>query len=180
MAASTSLCGSAALLSRLVSHSHAGCSALAAQVGSRRAFVKKPLAGKGGGDSVWKKKGDPRDGPKEDGPHLQPLVALLSSPARTELPLSPGEQARADAYRSQQTAEYHAWIKDMTIKHKLQRAALQALPERLRVLAAQPDHTPFPPNRKYYYDTPPESYRDVPAGAGQRADAAAASQQGSR
>jgi hypothetical protein len=64
------------------------------------------------------------------------------------------------AYVDQRTLERHAWIKDKSVKHKLQMAAIRALPERLRLLAVQPDYSPYPLNRHFLFHSPPESYRD--------------------
>ncbi|KAG2446171.1 hypothetical protein HXX76_000765 [Chlamydomonas incerta] len=101
----------------------------------------------------------------EENPRVKTMVAMLQPPEPAEAkPLTPAEQAAVQLFQQQRVAEHHAWVKDMSTKHKLQQAALRALPERLRVLAMQPDHTPFPLNRKFLFDSPPASYRDPSAG----------------
>ncbi len=81
-------------------------------------------------------------------------------------PLSEEEQQRHAELRRLRIHERHALKQDLSIKLRLQREALRALPERLRKLAMEPDLSPFPLNRKYLYDTPPESYLDTPVKAG--------------
>ncbi|KXZ42164.1 hypothetical protein GPECTOR_192g310 [Gonium pectorale] len=99
-------------------------------------------------------------GADDDNPVLKPILPLLAQPERKHAPVREGDLEVLEAHRQARIAEHHAWVKDMTTKFKLQRAAMKALPERLRQLAMVPDHTPFPMDRKYLFDTPPEAYRD--------------------
>ncbi|KAG2440511.1 hypothetical protein HYH02_010389 [Chlamydomonas schloesseri] len=116
------------------------------------------------GAAIKRKKGAASGGVDEENPRVKAMVAMLQPPEHAGAqPLTPAEQAAAQAFQQQRLAEHHAWMKDMSTKHKLQQAALRALPERLRVLALQPDHTPYPLNRKFLFDSPPASYRDTPA-----------------
>ena len=105
------------------------------------------------------KKGAPQS-MDEGNPRLKAVLDMLTPPEVKDLPVTAEDKIRLAEYHQQWVEEGHAWIKDMATKHKLQLAALKALPEPLRRKAMQPDLTPFPPNRKYLFDTPPESYRD--------------------
>lgn len=126
----------------------------------RRGFKQdnKPKGGAAGRMKTGKK-GAPQ-AMDEGNPRLKAVLDMLTPPEVKDLPLTAEDKARLAEYHQQWVAEGHAWIKDMAMKHKLQQAALKALPETLRRKAMQPDLTPFPPNRKYLFDTPPESYRD--------------------
>lgn len=116
-----------------------------------------------------KKKRGPSD---EDDPRTRAILQQLlpgSPPDQAHQPAPPSseeEQQRHAELRRLRIRESHALKHDLSVKLKLQREALRALPERLRKLAMEPDLTPFPLNRKYLYDTPPESYLDIPAKAG--------------
>ncbi|PNW77242.1 hypothetical protein CHLRE_10g428350v5 [Chlamydomonas reinhardtii] len=117
------------------------------------------------GAAMKRNKGAASGGVDEENARVKAMVAMLQPPAPAEAtPLTPAEQAAAQQLQQQRVAEHQAWVKDMTTKFKLQQAALRALPERLRVLAMQPDHTPYPLNRKFLFDSPPAAYRDTPAG----------------
>lgn len=92
------------------------------------------------------------------------MAMLLSPEERQSVPMGKEQweafEARRKAYRDAMTLERHAWIRDMSAKHRLQQAAIKALPERLRKLAVEPDLTPCPLNRNFLFHTPPEAYRD--------------------
>jgi hypothetical protein len=126
----------------------------------RRGF-KQDNKPKGGASSRMKtgKKGAPQT-MDEGNPRLKAVLDMLTPPEVKDMPLTAEDKARLAEYHEQWVVEGHAWIKDMTVKHKLQQAALKALPEALRRKAMLPDLTPFPPNRAYLFDTPPASYRD--------------------
>lgn len=111
-----------------------------------------------------KKKGGVKDA-DSDNPRLRRIIALLQpEPSPNPSALTPEQRAafaaQHKAYKDRKTLEMYAWRKDIAIKHKLQLAAIKALPERLRRLAQQPDHAPFPLNRQFLLETPPEAYRD--------------------
>ncbi|GIL43467.1 hypothetical protein Vafri_937 [Volvox africanus] len=163
--ASTNLCSRMLLLSRLASHSQTCCStsgvltASAARVADQTRGQATSV--KAGGDAAkQKKKSGPREGPVEGNPRLQAIVELLSSPTRQQISLTKKEQDALAAHQQQVAAEASAWSYDMSVKFYLQQSALKALPPRLRELAMQADHSPFPMNRTCLFDTPPESYRD--------------------
>lgn len=122
--------------------------------------VKK--AGAGGDAGAKKKKGGLNEA-DEKNPRLQQIIAMLTPPAERDLGESPEEEAEArrrrEEYEYHRRGAHHAWVKDMTTKFKLQKAAFAALPKELQNRALAPDYTPFPPNRAFYFDTPPEAYR---------------------
>ncbi|GIL72523.1 hypothetical protein Vretimale_4261 [Volvox reticuliferus] len=163
--ASMNLCSRMLLLARMASHSQTCCStsvvltASAARVADQMRC--QATSAKAGGDaSKQKTKSGPREGPIEGNSRLQALVDLLSSPTRQQIPLTKKEQDALAAHQQQVAAEANAWSYDMGVKFYLQQAALKALPPRLRELAMQTDHSPFPMNRTCLFDNPPESYRD--------------------
>ncbi|GLC72435.1 hypothetical protein PLESTF_001247200 [Pleodorina starrii] len=172
MASSTGVCCRTLMLARLASHGQACCLSpfaigLTASA-ARETEQVRGLAGfvKPGGDAAIQKKSGPRDGTGEGNPRLQALVELLSSPTRKEAPpLSKKEQDALAAHQRLVAAEARAWAEDLEVKFHLQKAALKALPPKLRELAMQPDHTPFPMNRNCLFDTPPEAYRDPTPGS---------------
>lgn len=65
---------------------------------------------------------------------------------------------RVQLFDQRQAEQQAAWEKDMQMKHKLQWAALRALPAELREKAMKADTTPFPLNREYLLQTPPKAY----------------------
>lgn len=179
----------APLLSRLASNGLASCSLRSAasygaahggdaagcrwQAGSetwpavqleQRAGFRAANKPKGGDSQQARAKGGKGGGPKdmeEGNPRLKAVLDMLTPPELKELPPpSKEDKAREAKYHRLRVSEGHAWNRDMAMKHRLQQAALRALPKHLREKAMQPDLTPFPPNRKYLFDTPPEAYRD--------------------
>jgi hypothetical protein len=67
---------------------------------------------------------------------------------------------RLAEYELKQSRIMEEWKQEMLVKHSLQRAAIRALTPELRMKAEEPDVSAFPPNRQYYFQSPPESYRD--------------------
>jgi hypothetical protein len=97
-------------------------------------------------------------------PRQAAVIQMLLRPEVEKL-LGDSKQAssKAEAYNVACQERHAAWKADATLKLKLQRDALRALPAALRAKAAQPDLTPFPPNRRFLYDTPPADYLTPPA-----------------
>jgi hypothetical protein len=97
-------------------------------------------------------------------PRQAAVLQMLTRP-EVERQLGDGSQAesKAEAYRAACQEQRAAWRAEMELKMKLQRDALRALPAALRMKAAQPDLTPFPPNRRFLYDTPPADYLSTSA-----------------
>lgn len=98
-------------------------------------------------------------------PKLQQILSMLV-PANAPTPPTPTleqqqeSRARMTAYNEKKGRKQELWMQDMSVKHMLQQNALKALPDHLQKQAAQPDYTPFPPNRKFFFDTPPTAYQE--------------------
>lgn len=93
---------------------------------------------------------------------------LLAGPSGAKAQQLPNElQSAAAHHQKHHYARTDAWMRDMRAKCLLQRDALRVLSSELRVQAMQPDYTPYPPARNFFFDTPPTAY------LGDRASAAA-------
>ena len=67
-------------------------------------------------------------------------------------------QRREQKHVEHMQAEFDAWAGRMEVMHRVQRAALRALPAELRAKAEEPDLSEFPHNRQMLFDTPPVAY----------------------
>lgn len=103
-------------------------------------------------------------------PKMQQIIdMLLAGASESEQRLSDSALAGMDreaegrmrSYLQLKVKEEEAWRKDMRTKFMLQRAAMWALPVALREKAAIPDMSPFPPNRKFMFDSPPREYAEA-------------------
>eukprot|EP00955_Chlamydomonas_euryale_P083811 363892-Chlamydomonas_euryale.AAC.5 len=94
--------------------------------------------------------------------HVCVRLCLQAGPPGLPARDNPDEFRRRERARDvAQRAADAAWRDDMWGKHALQRAALRALPQRLRAAAEAPDLAPFPLDRQLLFQTPPEAYRTV-------------------
>jgi hypothetical protein len=100
-------------------------------------------------------------------PRQEAVIALLMS-HRQELLVPqaaaatvPAELRKAaDLHSKAQHARTDAWMRDMRSKCLLQRNALRMLPQELRVQAMQPDLSPYPPARSFFWESAPTAYKD--------------------
>lgn len=99
-------------------------------------------------------------GETEDSPRMQAVLAMLSKPDLKKFPLSRKDRQREEEFSVNEHSRHMTWWNDMSVKFRLQKEALAALPSHLRAMAEQPDMSHPPPNRKVLLDTPPEVYRD--------------------
>ncbi|KAF5837416.1 hypothetical protein DUNSADRAFT_4396 [Dunaliella salina] len=99
-------------------------------------------------------------GETDDSPRMQAVLAMLSKPDLKKAPQSLKDRQREEDFIVNEHSRHMAWRKDMSVKFRLQKEALAALPRHLRAMAEQPDMSHPPPNRKVLLDTPPEVYRD--------------------
>lgn len=123
---------------------------------------------------VTTKKKSGNKGDAENDPRTQAVIKMLTKPSFQEIPHpKTSEEAKAATEDRKRTEEYlfkkiqrnGEWMADMRLKHQLQMAAIKALPPALRAKASEPDLTPIPPGRQFFFDTPPEAYRDVDTAA---------------
>lgn len=92
-------------------------------------------------------------------PRQAAVIQMLTRPeAEKHLVDHKQAESKSEAYRAACEERHAAWQADAELKLKLQRDALKALPAALRAKAGQPDLNPFPPNRRFLYDTPPSDY----------------------
>lgn len=95
---------------------------------------------------------------------IQAAIAMLTKPDEPRSLFQTPEQSqealkKTEKYHEAKELQKAEWIQDMKVKHALQMDALRALPAALRAKAQQPDLTPYPPNRKFLFDTPPTAYQ---------------------
>jgi hypothetical protein len=97
-------------------------------------------------------------------PLMQKVVAMLVPPVQHPQQPSRRQQAELEArskeYSRLKMHEHRAWQHDLTVKLRLKKAAIQALPPALRAAALQEDLTPFPLTRHFLYDQPPDGYKE--------------------
>lgn len=97
-------------------------------------------------------------------PLLQKVIAMLVPPAAEPPARSRAEQqelvARVKEFSRARMQQHAAWQRDLGTKLALKRAAIQALPPKLRAAALREDRSPFPLTRHFLYDVPPDGYRD--------------------
>lgn len=98
-------------------------------------------------------------------PKLQQILSMLvpvnlPTPAKLTAEQEMETRLRMNAYNEKKTRLDELWKQDMTVKHMLQQNALKALPDHLQKQATEPDYTPFPPNRKFFFDSPPTAYQE--------------------
>eukprot|EP00199_Chlamydomonas_sp_CCMP681_P003144 CAMPEP_0119108184 /NCGR_PEP_ID=MMETSP1180-20130426/13514_1 /TAXON_ID=3052 ORGANISM="Chlamydomonas cf sp, Strain CCMP681" /NCGR_SAMPLE_ID=MMETSP1180 /ASSEMBLY_ACC=CAM_ASM_000741 /LENGTH=172 /DNA_ID=CAMNT_0007093773 /DNA_START=53 /DNA_END=571 /DNA_ORIENTATION=- len=98
-------------------------------------------------------------------PRQEAIISMLMA-LRQELRDAPKKppglpsqmQSAAAAYENHKHARTDTWMRDMRTKCLLQRSALRSLPPGLRVHAMQPDNSPYPPARNFFFDSPPAAY----------------------
>ena len=91
--------------------------------------------------------------------HRQPALNALAAGKQPPSPAADAKRAaRVARYEARKAAEHAVWKARCQEQLLLQRAALRALPPQLRQMASRPDLTPSPPNRKFFFLTPPKVY----------------------
>lgn len=134
----------------------------AAGLTATKKFAPKKAVAKSQGDGS--RKGGPAIVDMKN-PKLQQILSMLvpsNLPTPEKLTAEQEKECRLrmNAYNEKKTRQHELWMKDMSVKHMLQQNALKALPDHLQKQAAQPDYTPFPPNRKFFFDSPPTAYQE--------------------
>lgn len=111
-----------------------------------------------------KKKKGKAAAPDEADPRLQKAIEMLQFNKKDVWVPLPEEEKEAyiksKEYAHRWQLQHGSWMQDVVVKFNLQKAALNSLPPPLRKAARQPDYTPLPLNRNFYFDSPPEAYRD--------------------